>query len=203
VSISFTHTSESLAQSILQEVRSFFEKICQHELFENMNIKMQVSLKYNTWILAGMEIRFEECVAIFRVCRYTNFILRSNMIDLRSNFSQQFFLFSVHLKFDIISMRFEPVSWGTMQPSPFSNVSVLLYWPNPPYLLMQWPGMEITGIASQFAMQSRPICDTGSNMRRNNSDALGLLGYARYYFSGLNLVSSDYRWYTGSMVTRW
>jgi len=31
--------------------------------------------------------------------------------------------------------------------------------------------MEITGIASQFAMQSRPICDASSHMRRNNCDA--------------------------------
>jgi len=31
--------------------------------------------------------------------------------------------------------------------------------------------MEITGIASQFAMQSRPICDTSCHMRRNNCDA--------------------------------
>jgi len=35
--------------------------------------------------------------------------------------------------------------------------------------------MEITGIASQFAMQSRPICDASRHMRRKNCDAL--LGY--------------------------
>jgi len=33
-------------------------------------------------------------------------------------------------------------------------------------------GMEITGIASQFAMQSRPICDASSQMRRKHCDAL-------------------------------
>jgi len=38
-----------------------------------------------------MEIRFEECVAIFRVCCYPNFLLRSNMIKLCSKFSQQYF----------------------------------------------------------------------------------------------------------------
>jgi len=32
-------------------------------------------------------------------------------------------------------------------------------------------GMEITGIASQFAMQSRPICDASSQMHRTNCDA--------------------------------
>jgi len=47
-------------------------------------------------------------------------------------------------------------------------------------------GMEITGIASQFAMQrqfamqSRPICDASSHMRRNNCDAL--LGYSTLIF---------------------
>jgi len=34
------------------------------------------------------------------------------------------------------------------------------------------PGMEITGIASQFAMQSRRICDASSHMRRNSCGAL-------------------------------
>jgi len=47
--------------------------------------------------------------SIFRVCCYTNFILRSNMINLRSNFLQQFSLSSVHLKFDIRSIKFELV----------------------------------------------------------------------------------------------
>jgi len=42
-------------------------------------------------------------------------------------------------------------------------------------LALSQSGMEITGIASQFAMQSRPICDASSNMRHNNCDAL--LGY--------------------------
>jgi len=42
-------------------------------------------------LLSGMEIRFEECVVIFCVCCYTNFILHSNMINLRSYFSQQYF----------------------------------------------------------------------------------------------------------------
>jgi len=42
-----------------------------------------------------------------------------------------------------------------------------------------YPGMEITGIASQFAMQSRPICDA-SSMRRNNYHAL--LGYSTFIF---------------------
>jgi len=52
-----------------------------------------------------MEIRFEEFAAIFRVCCYTNLILRSNMINLRSNFSQQYFsiVCKLYLKFDIRS----------------------------------------------------------------------------------------------------
>jgi len=49
-----------------------------------------------------MEIRFEECVAIFRVCCYT----RSTCV---ATFYNNIFLSSVHLKFDIRSMRFEPV----------------------------------------------------------------------------------------------
>jgi len=40
-----------------------------------------------------------------------------------------------------------------------------------PHACMSYTGMEITGIASQFAMQSRPICDASSNMRRNNCNA--------------------------------
>ena len=39
----------------------------------------------------GVEIRFEECVAIFHVCCNTNFILQCNMINLHSNFPQQCF----------------------------------------------------------------------------------------------------------------
>jgi len=43
-------------------------------------------------------------------------------------------------------------------------------------------GMEITGIASQFAMQIRPICDASCHkiMRRNNCDAL--MGYSVLIF---------------------
>jgi len=41
-------------------------------------------------------------------------------------------------------------------------------------------GMETTGIASQFAMQSMPICDVSSNMRRKHCDAL--LGYSTLLF---------------------
>jgi len=40
-----------------------------------------------------------------------------------------------------------------------------------PYSASTSPGMEITGIASQFAMQSRPICDASSQMHRTNCDA--------------------------------
>jgi len=49
------------------------------------------SMAMKIGIHTGMEIRFEECVAIFRVCCYTNFILHINMINLRSNFLQQDF----------------------------------------------------------------------------------------------------------------
>jgi len=42
---------------------------------------------------SGMGIRFEEFLAIFRVCCYTNFILRSNMINLRGKFLQLYFSF--------------------------------------------------------------------------------------------------------------
>jgi len=42
-------------------------------------------------------------------------------------------------------------------------------------------GMEITGIASQFAMQSRPICDASSHM----TIATHYCATARYYFSSL------------------
>jgi len=49
------------------------------------------------------------------------------------------------------------------------NCNLLSYTPTESLELQ--PGMEITGIASQFAMQSRPICDASSNMRRNNCDA--------------------------------
>jgi len=43
-----------------------------------------------------------------------------------------------------------------------------------------YTGMEITGIASQFAMQSWLICDASSNMRRKHCDAL--LGYSTLLF---------------------
>jgi len=48
------------------------------------------------------------------------------------------------------------------------------------YATSTWSGMEITGIASQFAMQSRPICDAISNMRRKHCDVL--LGYSTLLF---------------------
>jgi len=60
--------------------------------------------------------------------------------------------------------------------------------------------MEITGIASQFAMQSRPIRDASSNMRRKHCDAL--LGYSslRYYFSSIHLVSDLVAIFQGTRV---
>jgi len=55
-------------------------------------------------------------------------------------------------------------------------------------------GMEITGIASQFAMQSRPICDANGNMRRKHCDA-----YC-HYFSSLHLVSDSVAIIQGTRV---
>jgi len=46
-----------------------------------------------------------------------------------------------------------------------------------------WTGMEITGIASQFAMQSRPICDASSHIRRNNCDTLLVQYFSRFHCS--------------------
>jgi len=62
-----------------------------------------------------------------------------------------------------VNQRLQKLS-GTNSPKIVENI---------PQFEVEWwyPGMEITGIASQFAMQSRPICDASSQMRRNNCDA--------------------------------
>jgi len=62
--------------------------------------------------------------------------------------------------------------------------------------------MEITGIASQFAMQSRPICDALAKYVANIATYYRATARARYYFSRLHLVSSDYPGYPRRVPAR-